>query len=72
MVKLSVAFGKGSVSFEIPRENLLGVVKPLHVKGVGDPAAEIRRALDHPIASKPLGRLVGRGQKVAIVVTDHT
>ncbi len=72
MVKLSVAFGKGSVSFELPRKNLLGVVRPLNVKGVRDPTAEIRRALDHPIASKPLGKLVGRGQRVAIVVTDHT
>lgn len=72
MVKLSVAFGKGSANFELPRKNLFGVVKPLNVKGVRDPTAEIRRALDHPIASKPLGKLVGRGQRVAIVVTDHT
>jgi nickel-dependent lactate racemase len=72
VVKLSVAFGKGSVSFELPRENLLGVVKPLDIKGVQDPTAEVRRALDHPISLKPLGKLVSRGQRVAIVVTDHT
>lgn len=71
-IRLSVPFDKGRVSFEVPKQNLIGVVEPLSPRAVPSPAREIKRALKEPIGSKRLRELARGKRKVAIVVTDHT
>jgi len=72
VVKVTLPFGKGHVQFEVPKENLIGIVEPSHARVAPNSAAEIRRALDNPIGCEPLKKLVGSGKKIAIVVTDYT
>lgn len=71
MVQISVPLGRGSVTFELPKRNLLGVVNPRAAHGVTEPAKEIERALSNPIGER-LSELANPGERVAIVVTDHT
>lgn len=72
MVEIRIPFGKGHVSFDVPKPNLLGVIRPKPARGVANPRREIRRALLNPIASRRLGEIAKPGRRVAIVVTDHT
>jgi nickel-dependent lactate racemase len=72
MVRVNIPFGKGTLSFNVHPSNLLGVVEPKKARGVARPEKEIQRALSKPIASKRLSKLAKPGQRVAIVVTDHT
>lgn len=71
MVRVTIPLGKSTTSFEVPKANLLGIIEPLDIKGVADLKAEIKRALAKPLG-KPLRKLARPGQRVAIVVTDHT
>ncbi len=71
MVRITIPLGRGTTSFDVPKANLLGVIEPLKVKAVPDPKAEVKRALAKP-TGKPLNKLAKRGQRVAVVVTDHT
>ncbi|MDR3353598.1 MAG: nickel-dependent lactate racemase [Synergistaceae bacterium] len=62
--------GRGSVTARIP--NLMAVVEPKPVRGVGDDRKEVRRALAEPIGSPRL-REIARGKRsAAIVVNDIT
>ena len=68
---LKFPYGKGFLQTEIPEERLeVAVSRPLK------PPRELREAvkqgLRKPIQSKPLGRLLGRGKKVCIIVPDET
>jgi nickel-dependent lactate racemase len=71
-MKVAIPFGKSRVQFEVPKENLIGIIEPSHAKVALDPVAEIRRALENPIGSEELRKLAGPDKKVAIVVTDYT
>ncbi|TRO48695.1 nickel-dependent lactate racemase, partial [Candidatus Bathyarchaeota archaeon] len=72
MVDVWLPYGKSNLCVRIPARNLLGSVEPKEMEEVSDPSAEIRRALKEPFGSKPLNELAKKGQKVAIVVDDHT
>ena len=72
MVDVWLPYGKSNLCVRIPARNLLGSVEPKEMEGVSDPLAEIRRALKEPFGSKLLNELAKKGQKVAIVVDDHT
>jgi nickel-dependent lactate racemase len=71
-MKVTLPFGKGSIQFDVPKENLIGIIEPSHAQIASNSAAEIRRALDNPIGGKELKKLVEPGKKIAIVVTDYT
>jgi len=51
MVRINIPFGKGTVSFNVPSSNLLGVVEPKKVRGIARPGRKIQRALSKPIGS---------------------
>ena len=48
------------------------VVTPSHQPAVADEVAAVRRALEHPVAGRPLRDAVPRGATVAIAVCDAT
>lgn len=69
---VELKYGKGKLKFEIPEENLLGIVKPKELPGVPDEKAEIKRALENPINSKRLSELIEPSDKVCIIASDIT
>ncbi len=72
MVDVWVPYGKTEICARIPTRNYLGNIEPKEKQGVKDPKSEVTRALNQPIGTKSLGELIKPGNKVAIVVNDHT
>ncbi|MFP5238902.1 MAG: nickel-dependent lactate racemase [Acidobacteriota bacterium] len=70
--RFQVGYGKGSIEFSIPRNNLLGVLEPNDVKPQRSGIDEIRHALAHPIGAPRLRDIVKPGERVAIVTSDVT
>jgi nickel-dependent lactate racemase len=59
------------LAVRVPDRNFLGVVEQSPMPAV-DPASEIKRALAHPIGSRPLAELARGKKTIAIAVTDIT
>ena len=70
--QFTLKYGKGEVSFSLPKARLLYELKGRDRKPPEDLAAAYRHALDHPIDSPPLKELIRPGDKVAITVSDVT
>ncbi len=69
-MKISLPYGRQTVSFRVPDRQFIGLLDPPPVQAIADPSAEINRAIDEPIGTPPLSSLVGCGKKVAILVDD--
>ena len=69
-MKLEFGYGKGVQTVNVPEQNLLAVLmsNPMTHRRVGE--AAVRHAMENPIGSKRLCKLVKPGQKVAIVTSD--
>jgi len=65
-------FGKGSLSFSLPAENLAAVLGPNPVPPCADPHAEIERALEHPLGTPRLEEFLRPADRVVILVDDYT
>ncbi len=72
MVDVWLPYDKTDVCARIPTRNFLGTIEPKEKPGVPDSRAEVLRALNEPIGSKPLNEIVKSGSKVAMVVDDVT
>lgn len=72
MRQFTLKYGKGTVSFEIPEEQLLHEVLGCDYSALEDLKGAYQYALDHPIDSPPLREVVKKGEKVAITVSDIT
>lgn len=73
-MQVAIPFGKGRQTVEIPDQNFLGVALPPAV-GEGRQADQleiIRQSLANPIGSPCLRDMAHTGQKVTVVVSDHT
>lgn len=70
--KIQIPYGSGIVEFSLPVPNLAGIFLPRLVPPCQDPDKEIRRALQHPLDTLPLSQIVKAGEKVVILVDDHT
>jgi nickel-dependent lactate racemase len=68
----TLKYGKGEISFSIPKAHLLYELVGRDRKPPTDLAAAYRHALDHPIDSPPLKELIRPGDKIAITVSDVT
>jgi nickel-dependent lactate racemase len=67
-----IPYGKTEICARIPTRNFLGNIEPKEKESVKDPKVEIERAINEPIGTKLLSELAKSGDKVAIVVNDHT
>ena len=69
-MKLEFGYGTGVQTVEVPDQNLLAelVSNPMTHARTGE--AAVRHALQHPIGSEKLPKLVKPGQKVAIITSD--
>ena len=68
----TLKYGKGTVTFQIPEEQLLYEIKGRDRPAIEDLEGAYRHALDHPIDAPPLRELVRPGEQVAILVSDIT
>ena len=74
MREIKFPYGRGTLSYDFEKENLLGVMTS-HIEEY-EPDLEgrelVRRALDNPIGSRKLSELSVGKKKVVIIASDHT
>ncbi|MHA1301291.1 MAG: nickel-dependent lactate racemase [Candidatus Helarchaeota archaeon] len=71
-MQLKLAYGKRVITAEIPDKNFLGSLLPNELPGVNNANQEIKNALENPINSPKLEKIIKPDMKVAILVDDHT
>jgi len=74
MAMLSFPYGKSSIKLDIPDIRLRAVLTPGHCKSLTHEQEEaaIRHALQNPIGSPPLYRMVKNKKNIVIIASDHT
>ena len=70
-MKVELAYGKGSLTVELPDERTT-VIEPTYVPGLPDEEGALRNAMRNPVGVGPLRRMVNPRQTVAISVCDIT
>jgi nickel-dependent lactate racemase len=71
-MRLELGFGAGVQSVDVPEKNLIAVLGPNTPEHGLTGEDEVRRALQNPIGSKPLGEIVKPGEKIVIITSDVT
>ena len=73
-MEVRLPYGKEHLTVEVPDENLMAVAytRVAELRPVEDVHEEVVRWLRSPIGTPPLAEMVGKGDKVAIVVDDYT
>lgn len=69
---LSFGYNKTTLQYNLPDENLLGVLLPNETPAALTGEAEVKRALQNPIGTPRLSEIVRPGEKIAIVTSDIT
>lgn len=70
--KIRINYGEKEIVLEVEKEAVKYNLRPADVGAVEDVREEVKRALNEPIGTEPLDRLVKRGDKVAILADDIT
>ena len=70
MTKVCLPYGKGEMAVELPGRCLGEVASPRNPPAGADAGKSIPDALENPIESMPVERLVGPGKRVAVIVDD--
>ena len=70
--KFRFGIGEGYQEVALPEEHILQVIEGNEVPRLEDVKSATIAALRNPINSKPLQEVVGKGEKVAVVVSDIT
>jgi nickel-dependent lactate racemase len=66
------AFGKNGIDVSVPGDFDCAVIESRAVKPLDDANGALQHALDHPLASAPIGELANGKKTVAIVLCDIT
>lgn len=69
---VELPYGARRLELSLPEASLAGVFTPLPVEPCTDLAAEVRRALSQPLGCPPLGEIVRPGERIAVLLEDHT
>ena len=69
---LNLAYGKTGHAIELSDNYHIDIIEPCWVEGVNDQSLAIAEALKYPYSSKPLKKIVGNNDKVAIIFSDIT
>ena len=72
MKKYSLKYGKSSLDFELPADQVLCEIEGRNADAIENLEASYRRALDHPIDAPPLKEIIAPDHRVAIIVSDIT
>ena len=70
--EIQLPYGSDKVIAQLPENNLTGIFLPHPVPACPDPVAEIQHAIANPLDTPALSLLVRPGEKVIILVDDHT
>ncbi len=71
-MNISIPYGRTRMEADVPADRLLGVFEPSLPPPASDPAAEVARALDHPIGSPTLEQLAAGTRNAVLILSDHT
>lgn len=71
-MNIVIPYGSGSITFQVPEQNLLAVASPNLVAACARPVDEIRRALDQPVGALRLREAVRGAKRVVIAADDLT
>lgn len=71
-MELSVGFAKKIMNFHVDEKNLIGVLSPNKVEITLTGAAEVKRAVENPIGTQKLSKIVKPGEKIVIITSDIT
>ncbi len=71
-MNFTYGYGKGSRSFDMPEQNLLGEVTQNKMQAAETGSDAVRKALEHPIGTARLREVVHPGESVAIITSDIT
>jgi nickel-dependent lactate racemase len=69
--RVTLQYGRAGLALDLPSSHVT-VLEPRFVPGLADEAAAFRAALREPIASRPLREVIRPGDRVAVVIPDHT
>jgi nickel-dependent lactate racemase len=69
---VEIPYGARRLDLHVPEANLAGVFLPQPVEASPDLRAEVSRALAAPLGCAPLTALAHPGEKVVLLVEDHT
>lgn len=70
--EFALGFGDQELKVALPAERVVQVVEGKHVDPVADVTAAVKEALNKPIGTPALKKVVAKGDKVAIIVSDVT
>ncbi len=68
-MELQLAYGQSALTIELPQHRVLAVVD-ISGESPASEEAVLRQALSAPIGSRPLARLLRRGERTTIVIPD--
>ena len=71
-MRVELWYGKGTLPVEIPDENLVAVLRKKEVEPLPDPEGAVERALESPIASRPLSEIAKGRRDACVVISDIT
>ncbi len=71
-MELKLAYGNQTVTVEVPEKNFLGTLLPNELPSAEDESLEIQRAINNPIKSPKLEKIIKPNMKVSILADDHT
>jgi len=69
---VDLPYGDSLLRAELPTDNLVSVLRRQASRPVADETEAVRRSLKNPIGSPPLDEIVGKNDKVAVLITDNT
>lgn len=71
-MEMKLPYGKGAVSFELPRERLAGILQGRPCVPEKDAVTIVRESMENPIGSKRLWQLAQGKKDIVILTSDHT
>ncbi|MDK2816847.1 MAG: hypothetical protein PWR22_1476 [Moorella sp. (in: firmicutes)] len=71
-ISLQMPYGQNEISFTIPFNSLVAILRPTFSMKVNNPLEEIIYALEHPVGCPPLKDLISPGKNVVLLCDDNT
>jgi len=71
LVNVGFRYGNSVIDLRLPEENLK-VIREKPFPGLKDPEKAVLDAIENPIGTEPLGKLLSPGDKISIIVDDLT
>jgi len=72
MKEIPLKYGSGTVKVSVPEDDIISVLSGRHMEPLPSPRDTIWSAFQDPIGSPPLSRIVKKGEKIALIVSDYT